>query len=144
MSVIFSRQCEYALQAVLYMARKPAGEMTSARELAAKLRIPYHFIGKILQSLTRRRLLASLRGPKGGFRLARPAGKISLYTIVEAIDGPDFTRRCVLGFPECSERHPCPVHDTWGGLRDSIRTMLTRKSVSQLAAEIRKPEYRWD
>jgi Rrf2 family protein len=142
MSVIFSRQCEYALQAVLYMARKPDGNMTSARELTRRLKIPYHFIGKILQNLTRKGLLVSLRGPKGGFGLARPAQEITLYKIIEAIDGPAFTERCVLGFRECSDKNPCPVHSSWGDLRESIYNMLVSRSIAQLAAEIKKPEYR--
>jgi Rrf2 family protein len=142
MSVIFSRQCEYALQAVLYIARKPSGSMTTAKELTKKLRIPYHFIGKILQSLARKGLLLSHRGPKGGFGLAHPVGEITLYHVVDAIDGSSFTERCVLGFPECSGKNPCPLHNTWGDLRESIYRMLVTKSIGQLAAEIKKPEYR--
>lgn len=52
MSIFFSKQCEYALQSVLYLALKPPGEMTSIRDLAANLGIPYHFVAKILQDLT--------------------------------------------------------------------------------------------
>jgi len=59
MSIIFSRQCEYALQAVLYLALKPQDELTSIRELTKKLEIPYHFVAKILQDLTKKGLLIS-------------------------------------------------------------------------------------
>jgi len=51
MSVLFSRQCEYALQAAMYLALKPEGVMTSIRELTRRINIPYHFLAKILQSL---------------------------------------------------------------------------------------------
>ncbi len=142
MSLIFSRQCEYALQAVLYLALKPPGEMTSIKELTKKLGLPYHFIAKILQRLTRKGLLSSLKGPTGGFTLGMPAKNITLFHVVEAIDGVDFTTTCVLGFPECSGKNPCAAHERWGALRDGIYTMLVEKNIAQMAAETKKPEFR--
>ncbi len=142
MSLIFSRQCEYALQAVIFLALMGEGEMTSIKELTGKLRIPYHFLAKILQDLTRKGLLISQKGPSGGFALAVPAKEITLFHIVEAIDGADFTRTCVLGFPECSASSPCSVHGKWAGLRDSIYSMLVSKNLSQVALEMEKPAYK--
>ena len=141
MSVLFSRQCEYALQAVTYLALKRDGEMTSIKELTKKLRIPYHFLGKILQNLTYKGLLVSQKGPTGGFRLGMPAKEITLFHIIEAIDGVAFMNNCVLGFPECSGKNPCAVHDKWGNIRETIYSMLVNKNISQIAREMRKPEY---
>ena len=118
MSLIFSRQCEYAIQAVFYLALKPGDGMTPIRELTRALKIPYHFLGKILQDLTRKGLLLSQKGPTGGFALRRAAGDITLLEIVEAVDGDGVLRQCVLGFPECSGKSPCAVHGQWAGLRD--------------------------
>lgn len=142
MSLIFSRQCEYALQAVLYLALKPAGQMTSIKELTRALKIPYHFLGKILQDLTRKGLLASHKGPTGGFSLDMPAKDITLFHIVDAIDGADFTRTCVLGFPECSGKNPCAAHEQWAGLREGIYQMLVGRNIAEMAKAMRKPEYR--
>lgn len=142
MSLIFSRQCDYALQAVLFLALRPQGEMTSLRELSDRLKIPYHFLGKILQDLTRKGLLQSLKGPTGGFALALPAADITLFQIVEAIDGVDFTRSCVLGFPDCSGETPCAVHETWAGLRQGISAMLAERNIAELARGMKKGEYR--
>ena len=142
MSLIFSRQCEYALQAVLYLALKKDGEMTSTKELTRKLGTPYHFLAKILQDLTRKGLLSSLKGPTGGFALGMPAKDITLFHIVEAVDGVDFTRSCVLGFSECSGKNPCAVHDKWAGFRDGIYSMLVSKNIAQMANAMKKPEYR--
>ncbi len=141
MSVIFSRQCEYALQAVLYLALKPGEEMTSIKELTSKLEIPYHFLGKILQDLTRKGLLKSLKGPTGGFALGMHPEEITLFHIVEAIDGAGFTRSCVLGFPECSGENPCAVHEKWSSLRDGIYAMLVTRNIAQLARDMKKAEY---
>jgi Rrf2 family iron-sulfur cluster assembly transcriptional regulator len=141
MSIIFSRQCEYALQAVLYLARKQQGEMTSIREMTQRLQIPYFFLAKILQNLTKKGMLVSLKGPSGGFALALPSANISLFKIVEAIDGDNFTNHCVLGFSECSTTTPCAMHEDWGKARDSIVDLLTKKTIEQLSTRMHKPEY---
>jgi Rrf2 family iron-sulfur cluster assembly transcriptional regulator len=142
MSIIFSRQCEYALQATSYLALKPAGEMTSIKELTKKLAIPYHFLGKIMQDLTYKGLLTSQKGPTGGFALAMPAHEITLFHIVDAIDGNEFLHKCVMGFPECTGKNPCAVHEKWGGLRDGIYTILVGRNIAQIAKDMKKPEFR--
>ncbi len=142
MSILFSRQCEYALQAVMYLALKPEGERTSIKELTRKINIPYHFLAKILQDLTYKGLLMSQKGPTGGFALGKPAKDITLFQIVEAIDGTDVTSKCVLGFPECSGKNPCAVHEKWTLLRDEIHLMLVGKNITQMAREMKKPEYK--
>jgi len=142
MSVLFSRQCEYALQAVMFLTLKADGERTSIRELTRKIQIPYHFLAKILQDLTYKGLLVSQKGPTGGFALAKPAKEITLYDIIDAIDGTSFTQNCVLGFSECSGKSPCAVHEKWGPMRDELKSMLTSKNIAQMAKEMKKSEYR--
>ena len=142
MSVLFSRQCEYALQAVMLLALKEEGERMSIKELTTRIKIPYHFIAKILQDLAYKGLLVSQKGPTGGFGLAKSAKEITLYDIVEAIDGAGFTTNCVLGFPECTGKSPCAVHDRWGILRDELKQMLMSRNIAQMAKEMKKPEYR--
>ncbi len=141
MSLLFSRECEYALQAVLYLALKRDGEMTSSREITKRLRIPYHFIGKILQRLARKGLLKSSKGPSGGFSLAVPARSITLLQVIEAVDGAGFARTCLLGFSRCSGDHPCAVHAQWATLRDRIHGLLDGKTLATLATEMHKPAY---
>jgi Rrf2 family iron-sulfur cluster assembly transcriptional regulator len=142
MSVLFSRQCEYALQAVLYLALKPDGVRTPIRDLAKRIQIPHHFLAKILQQLVYKGLLVSQKGPTGGFALAKAPKAITLYNIVEAIDGVAFTTNCILGFPECSGKNPCAVHDTWGNMREELKSVLLNKNVAQMAKEMKKPEYK--
>ena len=116
--------------------------MTSIKKLTKKLDIPYHFLAKIMQDLTRKGLLSSLKGPSGGFALGMPSKDITLFHIVEAIDGIDFLHNCVLGFPECSGKNPCAAHDSWSGLRDGIYSMLVNKNIAEMANAMKKPQYR--
>jgi Rrf2 family iron-sulfur cluster assembly transcriptional regulator len=141
MSLIFSRQCEYALQAVLYLALKNPGEWASIREITGRLQIPVHFLAKTLQDLTRKKLLVSLKGPTGGFALARSTKRLKLLKVVEAIDGNDLFERCVMGFAECSSGNPCAVHKDWLELRRGLERMLATKSVVEVAREMHKAGY---
>ncbi len=141
MSLIFSRQCEYAIQALIYLAKQPPENWISIKEIAKKLKIPQHFLGKIMQSLSAMGLLQSQKGLFGGFGLAKSAKQIFIYDIVEAIDGDVYRRECVLGFPNCSEKSPCPVHDEWKDLRNGIVEMIKKKSLYDMSEEILKPGY---
>lgn len=141
MSLIFSRECEYALQAVIFLAVRREAAMVSIKDLSKSLGLPYHFLAKILQRLTRKGLLISLKGPQGGFALAMPPEEITLLHIVEAVDGIGFTRSCVLGFDECSGTNPCSVHKNWETLREGIHDMMAGRSIAQLARDMKKPQY---
>ena len=142
MSIIFSRQCEYALQAVSYLALQTAGKKTSIRALSRKLKIPYHFLAKILQNLAYKKLLVSQKGPSGGFALALSPDRITLFHIVEAIDGIDFSKKCVMGFSECSGKSPCAVHKHWAKMREGIYSMLVSENIAEMVKAMKKPAYR--
>lgn len=136
MSLIFSRQCEYALQAVIYMSAQHGEKYTNINEISERLDIPMPFLGKTLQLLVQKKILSSQKGPKGGFRLARNPSEIALIHIVDAIDGTGFLTSCVLGFPECSSQNPCPIHNEWGNLRDRVNQMLAARTIADISGEI--------
>ena len=142
MSLIFSRQCEYAIQAILYLVRERKNKNTSIKELTDALHIPYHFLAKILQNLTHKGLLHSQKGLSGGFSLARPANQVTLFEIIEAIDGNGLMHNCILGFPECTSANPCALHEQWLKSREGISQLLTNEHIDQLAKRMKKPQYR--
>jgi Rrf2 family protein len=129
MTVIFSKKCEYGLQGVLYLAAHLEEKVTSSEDISRALGIPKEFISKILQSLTESGIVESKKGKNGGFILAKAPSKIRLIDIVAAIDGLDIFNSCVIGFPECSPDHPCPVHQQWGDLRTKAYSMLTEETI---------------
>ncbi len=131
MTVIFSKKCEYGMQAVLYLSTKEEDTVISAEEIAKKLSIPKEFVSKILQSLTEYGIVYSRKGKSGGFALAKNPNKIKLIDIVAAIDGLGVFNGCVLGFPKCSPDYPCPGHDKWGKLRTMAYDMLTEQTLDQ-------------
>ena len=132
MTVIFSKKCEYGMQAVLFLAAQEPGIIVSAETISQVLKIPKEFISKILQSLRESKIIYSAKGKSGGFCLAKPPSEIKLIDVVEAIDGLEMFNSCVLGFPECSPDTPCPVHDSWGALRTQAYEMLSNETLDKL------------
>ncbi len=129
MTVIFSKKCEYGLQAVLYLAAQVSKENIPAEEIATKLSIPKEFVSKILQSLTESGIVNSQKGKSGGFSIAKDPKLIKLIDIVTAIDGLSMFNNCVLGFPNCNPENPCPLHHKWGELRAKAYEMLTDENL---------------
>ena len=130
--MLLSRACEYALQALLHIATVPEGQYVLTREIAQKHDLSYHFLGKILQSLVKTRLLDSQKGPGGGFTLVKSADEITLLEVIHAIEGPDFLEGCVLGLPRCGGPNPCPVHDQWVQAKEKVHEMFANRTVAQL------------
>lgn len=79
---------EYALLALIHLGRQSADEYLSVQAIASSQDIPPKFLGQLLLTLKRARFVQSQRGPRGGYRLARPASRISLAEIVRLFDGP--------------------------------------------------------
>jgi len=130
-TVIFSKKCEYGLQATLYLAANAEREAITAEEIAKQLSIPKEFVSKILQGLTESGLVTSKKGKSGGFALAKDPKRIRLLDVVGAIDGLDIFNNCVLGFPKCSPDNPCPLHNKWGELRMKTYNMLTDETLDR-------------
>ena len=132
MTVFFSKACELGLQAVLFLSIKKEKIIFNAVDVSKELKVPKEFVSKVLQMLTSSGIVGSKKGKSGGFYLAKSPSQIKLIDIVEAIDGLDVFKSCVLGFPGCSHEKPCPVHDKWGRLRDDAFKMLSNETLEQL------------
>lgn len=137
MTVIFSKKCELALQAVLFLSIKEKERVFKAGEISEELKVPKEFVSKMLQILTASGIVGSKKGKSGGFFLAKEPADIKLIDIVMAIDGDSVFSTCVLGFPGCSSETPCPVHEQWGKLRDDAFKMLAQETLEQLKEKTR-------
>jgi Rrf2 family protein len=83
-----TRASSYALHAVAYMAGQKKDQPTASHIIARKRGIPERFLLKVLKPLVSAQVLHSVKGPNGGYRLARPAAEISMLDVLEAVDGP--------------------------------------------------------
>ena len=134
--MLYSRSAEYAIRGCVHMAALAPGEYAMVKNIAAEAGIPSHFLAKILQELARDGFLKSSKGPGGGFRLSQPPPEISMLRIVEAVDGAGRFDRCIGGSPECNDRAPCGMHDSWKVLRSRIIDYLGGTSVADLAKSL--------
>lgn len=136
MGILVSRQCEYALQAVSYLARRWEEGWTLQREIAKALDIPSPFLGKILQILSHHNIVVSLKGKNGGFKLARKPSEITPCDVIIAVDGSGFLEDCVLGFPGCGNDNPCPLHHRWVEIKEQIVAMLKKENFEKISNEL--------
>lgn len=128
---MLSKTSEYALRAVVHLARDSGGPV-SAGDVAAALDVPANYLSKILHTLSRAGLVSSERGPGGGYRLARPAEELSIADVVGAIDSTALESRCLLGNRNCPGRHPCPAHDGWIRAAEPVAAFFRDTMVSEL------------
>jgi Rrf2 family protein len=93
---MLTKTSEYALRSIVYVAIQSAqGKKIGIKEIAKELELPLHFIGKILQDLVRKGIIASVKGPNGGFYLSRAASDITIMDVVRVIDGVEAFKRWV-------------------------------------------------
>jgi Rrf2 family protein len=113
LKIMFSQTSEYAIRALTILARYPLDQFVLVGTLAESAGLPHHYLSKILQNLVRMQILESRKGSRGGFRLARGSGEITLFEVVNAIENLSQTRRCLMGQTECNDERACPLHDFW-------------------------------
>ncbi len=140
---MLSNTCKYAIRAVVYLS--VYGSMhkkIGIKEVSSALDIPSPFLSKILQTLARKKILHSIKGPHGGFSLGRPAADISLMDIVEIIDGTDIFDKCLVRTTHCSDEEPCGVHDKIAIIRKETRTFFIHQTIEDLSTEFRRDKGR--
>jgi Rrf2 family protein len=108
-----------------------------AKDIAECSGVPLPYLSKILSGLRGSGIVLAKRGYRGGFRLARPGDQINLLEVVEAIDGPKWDSRCLLGLEECSDEQSCPVHASWIRGRQAIKAKLRQTRLRDLAEFMR-------
>ena len=106
------------------------------KDLAREEALPAPFVGKILQSLVRAGILRSVKGPRGGYGLARPPREITLFIVKAAVDGTKDLETCAVGLGLCSDEMPCPLHDAFKPIRQAIRRYLESTTLADMTAAL--------
>lgn len=123
---MFSKSCEYGLRAIIFIAQQSLkNELVSISTIAEEIDSPVAFTSKILQQLTRSKIVKSIKGPHGGFVIEEDKlEKTVLSEIVEIFDGNSIYTGCGLGLSKCDATNPCPLHDNFVAIRNDLQTML--------------------
>jgi FeS assembly SUF system regulator len=126
-----SRLADYGTVTMGYMARNP-GAVHTAAEVAAAVRLAAPTVSKLMKLLSRKGLLVSLRGPRGGYRLARGPERITLAEVVEAVEGAIAMTECSGTACGCSLEPGCAVQRNWRLINRKIRGVLDGVTVADL------------
>ena len=134
MRLDLTKRADYAIRAVLALARAGDGERLSVHRVAAEQGVPERFLPQVMRDLVRAGLVEGTVGRTGGYRLAKPSMEISLLDVVEAVEGDSRRRVCVLRGGPCAIDGVCDVHAVFSAAQDDV---LRRLRTTTVATSIR-------
>ena len=126
---------EYALRAMIHLASGKDDSIFRISEISGTNNIPEKFLRKIIPQLSNAGLINSQRGIGGGIKLGKPASAITPLEIIEAVEGEMALNKCLIDKEFCSNERWCTVHTLWCEAQNNLRTILSSKSIAELALE---------
>lgn len=145
---MLSVTCKYGIRAVIFIASQHDQKSNTGLKLIAdELKVPQPYLAKILQTLSRRKILKSTKGPHGGFCLQSPVTELTLMDIIEAIDGGDFFDSCYVTGQKCNfdhrEQGVCILHDDLRHEKLRLASFFRSKTIEAIVQQVRSsPEIR--
>lgn len=140
---ILSNTCKYGIRATIYLAlHEKENQKIGIKTIAEDLDIPTPFLGKILQTLVKHKILSSTKGPHGGFGLARDPAEITLLDIIEIIDGMDMFYECLIGLRTCRDYDPsfipCPLNKKFRPISKQLYELFKGETIASLKDDIQQ------
>lgn len=134
MTITLGKRGDYAIRAVLELARQGAGARLKAREIAAAMEIPPKYLPQILAALVRAGILSASAGRNGGYELTRPLSALSLIDVIEAAEPAREATVCVLRNVHCEQGEHCALHEHWLEAQQALRERLSATSFADLVS----------
>jgi len=129
---IVRRNTDYALRAMVNLARNYENGPVSSKIISEKEKVPYQLLCKLMQKLNNAGLVTSFMGPKGGFGLGREPSKINILEVIETIQKPVSLNRCLLSGDICPLQKHCTVRPKLLGLQEYIGKYLSGITLDEL------------
>jgi Rrf2 family protein len=135
--MMLSNSSKYALKAVLYLAlHTDENNKMMVKDISERINVPKAYIAKLLQELSKRKIISSTKGPKGGFYLNPSNRNETIIQIIEVIDGKKKMESCLLGLEDCNEQKPCPIHRLISPSRSKMIALLETKTINDMATDL--------
>jgi Rrf2 family protein len=131
-----TRAADYAVRVMVHLATLPAHERALLPALAEATGAPESFLSKVLQALSRAKLITSRRGQSGGFEILPRGREASMREVIEAIDGPIFLNVCLISERACGRENWCPAHPVWAQAQQAMLDVLSKARISELASQV--------
>jgi Rrf2 family protein len=134
---MFNKETEYALRGLVYIKlQNLQGRRPGTVEVAKEIEAPQFFTAKILQRLVRFGFLESLKGKGGGFYFDENKTDLPLIKLITATEGDKSFSGCGFGLKHCDEDNPCPLHEKYSPIRESIKNLVSEETVQKLAEKV--------
>jgi len=133
MALLYAKPVEYAIRALTYLAGKKTDKSTSVVEIAEHEDISSHHLSKVMKALARNKYVKALRGPGGGYQLTVDPKTVTLWDIMGCLSAQEGFSECAIGWAECSDENPCPLHTQWMAVRNNIEEYLKSCTIHELA-----------
>lgn len=134
---MFKKETEYALRGLVYIMLQNLKERRpGTSEIAKEIEAPHFFTAKILQRLVRSGFLKSLKGKGGGFFFDPDKPDLPLIKLISAIEGDRSYSGCGFGLKQCDSNNPCPFHEKYASIRESINNLISEETVQSLAGKV--------
>lgn len=127
-----NRKFEYALMAMKYMSQKIPGELTTANEVAEKLSVPFDPVAKVMQILAQNEVLKVTHGVNGGYQILRDLGKVSVFDLLQMIEGPMALVKCIQGEEYCEISGHCNVASPMTVLNQKMNSFYQSLSLKEI------------
>ncbi len=121
----------FAVTAMVDLAIRGGRDPVTLASISERQKISLSYLEQLFGKLRRHNIVESVRGPGGGYYLARPGANISIADIIVAVDEPVDTTKCG-GKGDCHDEQQCITHDLWMGLNDALYSYLAEVNLQQL------------
>lgn len=130
---MISTRGRYALRMMVDLAQQGPDARSSLRSVSERQGISLKYLEQLASTLVSAGLIASVRGPRGGYYLTRPADQITAGDVLRAAEGSLAPVACLCDGAECDRRDTCPTIGFWGGLEKATSDYLDGSTLAQLA-----------
>jgi Rrf2 family protein len=131
---VFKKETEYALRGLVYIQmQNHQDRRPGILEISSEIDTPPSFTAKILQRLVRMGFIESMKGKNGGYFFNPKKPDVSIKKVIIAIEGDRIFTGCGFGLAQCDDNNPCPLHEAYAPIRESINSLLSFETIQALA-----------
>lgn len=135
---MLSKSTEYAIRSLVFVQlRNWEAKRPGVGDIAKEIEAPEAYTAKVLQTLTKNKMMDSMKGRGGGFFFNENQSSRTLYDVICVMEGDAYFHKCGFGLKHCSNEHPCPLHEEYKVVREGFYKLVRKETIHSLAEKIR-------
>ncbi|MEZ5149111.1 MAG: Rrf2 family transcriptional regulator [Bacteroidales bacterium] len=138
---MLSKSTEYAIRALVYIQLQNwKGHRPGVSEIAQEIEAPVAYSAKIFQTLTKHKLLESMKGRGGGFFFDKNQSHLTIFDVINVMEGDGVFHKCGFGLKNCNSKNPCPFHNEYITVREGFYNLVKNETIQTLSKKIQNGE----